>query len=109
MKRVESLRSLIIGSWPSRIYWAVVAAAVALWLVASNTHDQPDASLAGVYPLVATSPVSIGLLFATELLTGDAGWGGAPAAGVVAMAVGAVVNAWLIGLSTRSVGSGQGR
>ncbi|MGW1617175.1 SCO4225 family membrane protein [Streptomyces sp. NPDC002285] len=71
------------------------------------THDQPDASLAGVYLLMVTSPVSTGLLDVTDpLFASDRG---ALITGVVAMAVGAIVNAWLIGLVTRALRPARGR
>ncbi|MCP9210509.1 SCO4225 family membrane protein [Streptomyces sp. NEAU-Y11] len=111
MQRVGSLRGLILGNGPSQFYLGVVAVAVVFWLVASGVHDQLDASYSVVYPLVVTSPVAIGLLGALEPVWGAEGAPGwlAPAFEVAAMAAGAVVNAFLIGLVARWVGRPRGQ
>jgi len=68
-----------IDNWPSRIYLLLVATAVVYFLV-DRAVAQPDASFAAIYMLILTAPIS---LLATI-----------PSVGI---AVGALVNATIIG------------
>ncbi|GIF51789.1 hypothetical protein DFJ67_1660 [Asanoa ferruginea] len=68
-----------IDNWPSRIYLLLVAAAVAFAAV-DSALTSPDASFSAIYMLILTAPIS--LLAAIPL---------------VGVAIGALVNATVIG------------
>lgn len=82
---------VLFGNWCSRAYLIIVALVGSFVTLSYANWDQPDANLAGVWLVFATLPFS---LFGT--LAAD------PAAGtcllVAAVAMGAMINATVIGL-----------
>ncbi|POX42769.1 hypothetical protein C3486_03445 [Streptomyces sp. Ru73] len=81
-----------LGSLLARIYLAVCAALL-VWAVVVGYGDNPDASFAGVVPVTATAPVSLVLLVLPDF----------PAMGFLAVALGALVNAVIIGWCARTL------
>lgn len=94
---------LTFGNPVSRIYLALVAAAMVFAVVDSLFVDHPDASMSGVWAALLTSPTLFPLWFA-----GDAMWSeaGAPAwYSIATIGLAALVNALLLGLVHRSLRS----
>ncbi|WP_405554601.1 SCO4225 family membrane protein [Streptomyces sp. NBC_01171] len=56
-QRARSLLAPAVDNWPARGYLAVVAAAIGVFLYA--VYVSPDAGFAGIWPLMATAPLSI--------------------------------------------------
>ncbi|UNZ21463.1 hypothetical protein [Streptomyces sp. 891-h] len=81
---------------PALLYLAVCAALL-VWAVVVSAGDNPDASLAGVVPLLATAPVSLVLLALPDHLSMV----------FVAVGLGALVNAVLIGWCARALRRGR--
>ncbi|MGP3975673.1 SCO4225 family membrane protein [Streptomyces sp. 8N114] len=82
----------------AHIYLAVCAALV-IWAVVASSGDQPDASIAGVVPLFATAPVSLIVLALPDHISML----------FVAVGLGALVNALVIGWCARVLRLGRGR
>ncbi|MFF7651535.1 SCO4225 family membrane protein [Streptomyces sp. NPDC007983] len=76
----------------ARVYLAVCAALL-VWALVVTTTDSSDDSMAGVIPLLATAPVSLVLLVLPDHA----------AALVVAVVLGALVNAAVIGWCARAL------
>ncbi|MET9437219.1 hypothetical protein [Streptomyces sp. NPDC006551] len=97
MSLTTPLRSLFrtaLGNWVSRFYLAVVAALL-VWSWADAAFvTQADSSFAGIYPVLATAPVSVALL-AIDAFSG-------PAFPLIVTAC-ALLNSWLIGLTMRRI------
>ncbi|MBV1939316.1 hypothetical protein [Streptomyces sp. BV286] len=86
------------GTWPARVYLAVCAALI-VWLAVVSSQPQDDASLAAVVPLLLTAPTSLLVLAVPDGMT----------AGLYAVLVmSAVVNAWVIDVIWRRLGSRRG-
>ncbi|MBO8191039.1 hypothetical protein ITI46_04905 [Streptomyces oryzae] len=81
----------------ARGYLAVCAALV-IWAVVVSSGDQPDASMAGVIPLFATAPVSLIVLVLPDHVSML----------FVAVGLGALVNALIIGWCARTLRRGSG-
>lgn len=85
----------------SLIYLSLVLAAALFALIDGFAVQHPDASFAGVWPLLLTAPTAVPLW-----LAGDALWGGSGAPDgylMAATAVAALVNALLLGLVYRAL------
>lgn len=81
-------------SHPVALVYLAVCAALLIWALIVSTADTPDASLAGVIPLLATAPVSLVLLALP-----DHG-----AMFILSVLLGALANAALIGWCARALG-----
>lgn len=81
-----------LGDTAARLYLAVCAAAL-VWALVVTATDSSDESMAGVIPLLATAPVSLVLLALPDH----------PATLVVAVVLGALVNAMVIGWCARAL------
>ncbi|MEV8316259.1 hypothetical protein AB0Q95_19005 [Streptomyces sp. NPDC059900] len=79
--------------------YLAVCAALLVWALVVTATDTSDESMAGVIPLLATAPASFVLL----LLPGGT------AMVIVAVAVGALVNAAIINWCGRALSRGSGR
>ncbi|WP_368396667.1 SCO4225 family membrane protein [Streptomyces sclerotialus] len=86
-----------LSSTLARVYLAVCAVLL-IWAVVVSYGDNPDASFAGVVPLIATAPVSLILLALPDHI----------AMVFLAVGLGAVVNAVLIGWCARALRQGRG-
>ncbi|MFJ9031628.1 SCO4225 family membrane protein [Streptomyces sp. NPDC102274] len=86
-----------LGSVLARVYLAVCAALV-IWAVVVSLGDNPDGSFAGVVPLIATAPVSLIVLLLPDHSSMI----------FIAIGLGALVNAVLIGWCARALGQGRG-
>jgi hypothetical protein len=73
-----------------------VCAALLAWALVVTIGDSSDESMAGVIPLLATAPASLVLLVLPDSIV----------MAVVAVALGAVVNAEIIGWCTRALRRG---
>ncbi|MGP2438879.1 SCO4225 family membrane protein [Streptomyces sp. JW3] len=93
--RPRALLTAAVDNWPARTYLAVVAAALGFFLYA--VHLTPDPGMAGIWPLLATAPLSFVAVLA---LIPESGWLGtwAFSAGV---ALSGLLNAALLGLLVR--------
>ncbi|MBO8198277.1 SCO4225 family membrane protein [Streptomyces smyrnaeus] len=85
-----------LGSLAARIYLAGCAVLL-VWAVVVSQADQPDASFAGVVPVFATAPASLILLVLPDHLSMV----------FVAVGLGALVNAVLIGWCARALRRGR--
>ncbi|MFC9648816.1 MULTISPECIES: SCO4225 family membrane protein [unclassified Streptomyces] len=88
---------LALGSVLARVYLGVIAA-LAIWAVVVSVGDNPDASFAGVVPLIATAPVSLLVIVLPDHTSMI----------FFAIGLGALVNAVLIGWCARALGQGRG-
>ncbi|WUI52118.1 hypothetical protein OHS59_23720 [Streptomyces sp. NBC_00414] len=79
------------------LVYLAVCAGLLVWAVVVSTRDSPDASMAGVIPLLATAPGS----FVPLMLLPE---GAATFVGTVAF--GAVLNALVIGVCARALRRG---
>ncbi|MCS0638492.1 hypothetical protein NX801_23100 [Streptomyces sp. LP05-1] len=91
---VRFLRAAL-GSVLARLYLAVCAGLL-VWALVVSSLDQPDASFAGVVPLFATAPVSLIVIRLPDHVLSI----------VLAVALGALVNAVLIGWCARTLRRG---
>ncbi|MFD0413425.1 SCO4225 family membrane protein [Streptomyces sp. NPDC127108] len=73
------------------------------WAFSVSSGDRPDASLAGVWPVLATLPVRVIVLVAVHLL--DVG----QVAIVLGVCVGALANAIVIGATVEALRGDSGR
>ncbi|WP_327344497.1 SCO4225 family membrane protein [Streptomyces europaeiscabiei] len=73
-----------------------VCAVLFVWAVVVTAGESTDASMAGVIPLLATAPVSLVLLVLPDNIV----------MAVIAVALGAAVNAAIIGWCTRTLRRG---
>ncbi|MET9919273.1 hypothetical protein ABZZ04_19560 [Streptomyces sp. NPDC006435] len=87
----------VLGDVVALVYLAVCAA-LSVWAVVVTVHDSSGESMAGVIPLLATAPASLVLLVLPDHA----------AMFVVAVALGAVVNAAVIGWCSRALRRGSG-
>ncbi|MFD5030325.1 SCO4225 family membrane protein [Streptomyces sp. NPDC058220] len=93
---VRRVVDAVVGNWASRVYLAV-AAALIIWVgidTAFVAHD--DASFAGIFPLLFTAPTSLLVLFLDV----------EGMAVLPFLAVAALVNAAVIGLTVHKAGGG---
>ncbi|MDX3862766.1 SCO4225 family membrane protein [Streptomyces europaeiscabiei] len=74
-----------------------VCAVLLVWAVVVTAGESTDASMAGVIPLLATAPVSLVLLVLPDNIV----------MAIVAVALGAAVNAAIIGWCTRALRRGD--
>ncbi|WP_344564631.1 SCO4225 family membrane protein [Streptomyces axinellae] len=81
----------------ARVYLAACAALL-IWAVVASSSDSPDASLAGVVPLIATAPLSLVVFVLPDHMSML----------VLAVVLGALVNALFIGLCVRALSRGLG-
>ncbi|MEU6515448.1 hypothetical protein [Streptomyces sp. NPDC046978] len=100
--RLQGIRALLapaVDNWLARGYLAVVAAALAFFLYA--VYLSPDPGFAGIWPLMATAPLSI-LVSLVAALADDSSlsWLG-PLLFSAGVALSGLVNAVLLGLLTR--------
>ncbi|MGW8379771.1 hypothetical protein [Streptomyces sp. ODS28] len=79
------------------LVYLAICAGLLIWAVAVSSVEQPDASMAGVIPLFATAPVSLILLALPEHASML----------YVAVTLGALVNATLIGWCARTLTRGR--
>lgn len=86
---MRSFRTLAFGNWFSRAYLVAFTGTVGFFWYDTLFVTHADASLAGAVPLLFTAPTSLLLLLLPDGVLG--------AAGVVALAAAAVVNAAAIG------------
>ncbi|MFE4537687.1 SCO4225 family membrane protein [Streptomyces scopuliridis] len=86
-----------LGNVFARVYLAVCAALV-VWAVVVTLADNPDGSFAGVVPTLATAPVSLIMLVLPDHSSML----------FVAIGLGALVNAVLIGWCARALSRGRG-
>lgn len=87
----------VFGDIAALVYLGLVAALV-IWAYTASTGENEDASFAGVIPLLATAPVSFVLIVLPEF----------PGAFELALAVGALANAAVIGWCSRRLRQGGG-
>ncbi|WP_245996710.1 SCO4225 family membrane protein [Streptomyces armeniacus] len=92
----RALRSAL-GSVLARVYLAVCAGLL-VWALVVSSGDNPDASFAGVWPVLATAPVSLVLLVLPDHSSMI----------LVAVGLGALVNAVVIGWCARALRRGLG-
>lgn len=83
------------GSVLARIYLAACLILL-VWSVVVSSGDQPDASMAAVWPMMATAPVSLVVLVLPDHVSML----------FVAVVLGALVNAGIIGLCARALRRG---
>ncbi|MFJ9211730.1 hypothetical protein CU044_4115 [Streptomyces sp. L-9-10] len=86
-----------LGSVLARVYLAVIVVLV-IWAVVVSLGDNPDASFAGVVPLIATAPVSLLVIALPDHASMI----------FIAIGLGALVNAVLIGWCARALSQGRG-
>ncbi|MGW3103157.1 SCO4225 family membrane protein [Streptomyces sp. NPDC001100] len=82
---------------PFALAYLVLCAALLVWAIAVNIPDDSDGSMAAVIPLLATAPASLVLL----ALPGGA------AVLIIAVVLGALVNASIIGWCARALTRGN--
>ncbi len=85
----------VLGDVAALVYLAFIAALV-IWVYVDSAGEHEDASFAGVIPLLATAPASVLVLLPPEF----------PGMFVVAVTVGALVNAVVIGWCSRRLRRG---
>ena len=61
-RRLRTTTRFLVGNWPARVYLALVLGTVVYAVLAGSIGDRPDASLAGVWPFLATAPTSVALI-----------------------------------------------
>ncbi|GAA2447337.1 SCO4225 family membrane protein [Streptomyces macrosporus] len=99
-RRGGRVLTAVAGTWTARVYLALCCALL-VWVVADTVLvDHPDASMAAVFPLLATAPLSLVFLF----LPGDGGLFGY----VLIVTVSALVNAALLNWAVRAAGRREG-
>ncbi|MFE6162960.1 SCO4225 family membrane protein [Streptomyces sp. NPDC056486] len=81
------------------IAYLAVCAALLVWALVVTAADSSDESMAGVIPLLATAPASFVLLVLPD----------GAAMVILAVAVGALVNAAIINWCARALSRGRGR
>ncbi|MFD7284763.1 SCO4225 family membrane protein [Streptomyces sp. NPDC059863] len=81
-----------LGSVLARVYLAVCAV-LTVWAVVVSLGDNPDASFAGVVPLIATAPVSLIVIVLPDHTSMI----------FIAIGLGALVNAVVIGWCARAL------
>ncbi|WP_149548045.1 SCO4225 family membrane protein [Streptomyces marokkonensis] len=87
----------LLGDVAALVYLGLCAALL-IWAFAVSAGDNEDASFAGVIPLLATAPASFVLIALPD----------SPVMFVLAVAVGALVNATVIGWCSRALRRGGG-
>ncbi|MFF3392720.1 SCO4225 family membrane protein [Streptomyces sp. NPDC002669] len=87
----------VLGDVVALVYLAICAV-LTVWAVVVSVYDSSGESMAGVIPLLATAPVSLVLLVLPDHA----------AMLVLAIALGAVVNAAVIGWCSRALRRGPG-
>ena len=80
------------------LVYLAICAGLLVWALVVSSGEQPDASFAGVIPLFATMPVSLILLVLPDHMSML----------FVAIALGALVNAFVIGWCARTLSRGRG-
>ncbi|WP_030567680.1 SCO4225 family membrane protein [Streptomyces aureocirculatus] len=78
---------------PFALVYLVICAGLLVWALIVSSADTPDASMAGVVPLLATAPASLVLLVLPDH----------SAMFIVSVVVGALVNASVIGWCARTL------
>ena len=61
-RRLRALLAPAVDNWPARVYLAAVAVALGFFLVA--VYALPDPGFAGIWPIMATAPLSFLVLIA---------------------------------------------
>jgi hypothetical protein len=92
-QRARGILSLVAGTWTTRIYLGACFALLLWATVDAAFVEHQDASMAGVIPLLATAPASLFVLLLPENSVSL----------VLAVIVGALANAAVIGWCTRAL------
>ena len=99
LRRIRALLAPAVDNWLARGYLAVVAASLGFFLCA--VYLLPDPGFAGIWPLMATAPLSIlALLVSTPAEYSSLGWL-SPLVFAAGAALSGLFNAVLLGLLAR--------
>lgn len=102
--RLRALLAPAVDNWPARVYLAVVAAALGFFLVA--VYALPDPGFAGIWPIMATAPLSFLALLAVPGTDAGPEWL-SPLLFAVGTVLAGLVNAALLGRLTHRLRSPQ--
>lgn len=102
LHRIRALLAPAVDNWPARSYLAVVAASLGFFLYA--VYLSPDPGFAGIWPIMATAPLSMFVTVPLMLVSPD--WDSplawlSPLIFTAGAALSGLVNAALIGLLAR--------